>query len=60
MKNQILNIGKPLNKTEQKKVFGGKFGGECKSARECWMATGQTGSATDYLCIDGHCAFNPF
>ena len=64
MKKQILNLGKALNKTEQKEINGGKvacgtFTGSCSSARDCWNATGCVGSPNDYLCISGRCAFNP-
>ncbi len=58
MKNSILNLGKALNKVEQKEINGGRFGGQCRTARDCWYATGGVGSINDYLCLNGNCAFN--
>ncbi|MBA6156388.1 hypothetical protein H3Z83_07660 [Tenacibaculum sp. S7007] len=59
MKKQILNLGKVLNKVAQKEISGGKVGGQCRTARDCWHATGGIGSINDYLCTNGHCTFSP-
>ena len=54
-----LNGVKTLNKKDQKGIFGG-IGSECRTAKDCYIANGGSGNINDYLCIDGHCAFNPF
>ena len=59
MKN-LKNLGKALNKAEQKEINGGRAGfnetGLCQSARDCFYRAGGWGSIDDYACINGHCA----
>lgn len=56
MLKKISNLGSTLNKTEQRSINGGRRD-ECTSAKDCYLATGGQSSLSDYICINGYCAF---
>jgi hypothetical protein len=56
MKKSILNIGKALNKIEQKSINGGGFGGSCNTNEDC-PVNGHICNCGD--CIDPRKPFLP-
>lgn len=58
MKKSILNLGKSLNKTEQKLINGGHWA--CENVNKCYQEYGQleteeTGYDPVFACINGYC-----
>jgi len=54
MKKQILNLGKALNKGEQKSINGGGYG-SCLTENDCRLHPLYSGGPVD--CVNGSCEF---